>query len=187
MTSKTILGAIVAIAFLAGTIASADAPEDNPGTPFQQILDKIDQLLGFGMDLSDDIEMLKDDVANIPEPLTQILTQSFENDESFIRSFEITSTAPMMVDVCGELHSSDAINGDGASIGVRNVTAGPFTVGLKSNDLTDPRVTDCLTIGAAAEETIKISYSATLVGNPSLKGYFTARTTPSADLTIVAF
>jgi hypothetical protein len=185
MTSKIILGAIVAIAFLAGTIASAAPPQNNPGTPFQQILDKIDQLLGFGMDLSDDIEMLKDDVANIPEPLTQIVTRSFENDESFVRSFEVTSTGPMMVDVCGEFLSSDAINGDGASIKVGNVTVGPITVKLGSSDGTDPIVTGCLTIGADVEETIRITYSATLVGNPSLNGHFTARTTPSADLTIV--
>ena len=171
MSSKVILGAIISVAFLTGAIMTVPLVRADPVNPVQKIIDMINAL--------------QDDIANISEPLTQIETRGFENDQNFVRSFEITSTGPMIVDVCGELNSSDAFIGDSARIDVRNIDAGLNSVRLSSNDRTDELVTDCLTIGAAADQPIRITYSATLAGDPSLSGYFTARTTPSAVLTIV--
>jgi hypothetical protein len=81
---------IVAAAFVVGilttgTLVSAAPPEDNPGEPFDGVLEKLDEILAAigAIDLSD-LSMIKDDVSDIKTETDKI--QMVKDDVSDIKT-----------------------------------------------------------------------------------------------------
>jgi len=165
------VGVVALIIFylaLPGLIWAGDKhgpPESNPGQPFAEIIDKLNQL-----------ETTIDDLFLQPEPLSQVISRGYENRDDDDTTHEISSTGPMIVHVCGEL-----IGAEEGSLVRFSITKGDVTV-KKQISTENDRDTDCLLVGAEPDEVLTVFLG--VGGSTELNTIITVQSTPSAVISI---
>ncbi|MDH5562366.1 MAG: hypothetical protein OEY91_01915 [Nitrospirota bacterium] len=161
------VGVVLAVwlAIVGVTWVQATPPENNPGQPFEKILNRLSQL-----------ETKIDNLAQQPEPLSQVISRGYENRDDDDTTHEISSTGPMIVHVCGELIGAE----EGSRVRVA-ITKGAVTV-KKEVSNAGVRDTDCLHVGAEANEVLTVFLG--VGGSTELNTIVTVQSTPSAVIVI---